>query len=66
MPQSEQTGQREVSRVIQEWLISILRFAITLDEIDRAAVLAVAADMDHKIQDSHSLGERALKSVMLS
>jgi len=43
---TEQTVQREVSRALEEWLLSILRFAVTLDELDRAAVLAVAADMD--------------------
>src|SRR5579872_4367510 len=61
MPQSEQTGQREVSRVIQEWLISILRFAITLDEIDRAAVLAVAADMDHRDSGFTFFGRTSIK-----
>ena len=46
MPKTEQIVQREVSRAVEEWLLSILRFAITLDERDRAAVLAMAADMD--------------------
>ena len=48
MPKSPQTVQREVSHAIEEWLLSILRFAITLDEIDRAAVLAFAAEMDRR------------------
>jgi hypothetical protein len=46
MPKSQQTVQSEVSRPVKEWLFSILRFATTLDEVDRANVLAVAADMD--------------------
>lgn len=46
MPQSEQTVQREASRAIEEWLLSILRFAITLDEVDRATVLAMAGHVD--------------------
>jgi hypothetical protein len=48
MPKAEQTVQREVSRAIEEWLLSILRFAITLDELDRAAVLAMATHMDRR------------------
>jgi hypothetical protein len=31
---------------IRRWLFAILRFAITLEQADRAAVLAVAAEMD--------------------
>jgi len=48
MPQLEQTVQREFSHAVQEWLLSILRFAITLDEVDRSAVLVAAADMDRR------------------
>ena len=31
---------------IEEWLLAILRFAVTRDEADRAALMATAADMD--------------------
>jgi hypothetical protein len=31
---------------IQQWLFAILRFAITLEQNDRLAVLAMAAEMD--------------------
>jgi hypothetical protein len=31
---------------LRRWLFAILRFAITLNQADRAAVLAVAAEMD--------------------
>src|SRR5690349_7584214 len=31
---------------IREWLLAILRFAVTLSDSDRAAVLAAAADLD--------------------
>lgn len=48
MPETEQTIPREVSRAMEEWLLSILRFAITLDEIDRAVILALAAAMDRR------------------
>jgi len=48
MPKPDQTVPCEVSRAIEEWLLSILRFAITSDDVDRAAVLAVAADMDRR------------------
>jgi hypothetical protein len=33
-------------RQIQDWLLAILRFAVTLEEADRAAVMTVAQDMD--------------------
>jgi hypothetical protein len=33
-------------RAIRAWLLAILRFAITLDQSDRAAVMLLAADMD--------------------
>ncbi|MGB6536551.1 MAG: hypothetical protein WBF58_11390 [Xanthobacteraceae bacterium] len=48
MRKSEPAVQREVSRAIERWLLSILRFAITLEEVDRAAVVALAADMDRR------------------
>src|SRR5450631_3116189 len=36
----------EQSRQVRDWLLEILRFALTLDPADRAAVMAKAADMD--------------------
>lgn len=36
----------EESRRIREWLLGILRFAVTLERCDRAAVMCVAAEMD--------------------
>lgn len=43
---SDANAQRQQSRRVQEWLFAVLRFAITLEQADRAAVLAVAAEMD--------------------
>jgi hypothetical protein len=37
---------REESRRIREWLLEILRFAVTLEQCDRAAVMCLAAKMD--------------------
>jgi hypothetical protein len=36
----------EQSRQVRDWLLAILRFALTLEPADRAAVMAKAADMD--------------------
>jgi hypothetical protein len=36
----------EESRKVEEWLLAILRFAITREKADRAAVLATASAMD--------------------
>jgi hypothetical protein len=36
----------EQSRQVRDWLLAILRFAPTLDSVDRAAVMAKATDMD--------------------
>ena len=36
----------EESRRIREWLLGILRFAVTLEQCDRAAVMCLAAEMD--------------------
>jgi hypothetical protein len=36
----------EESRRIREWLLGILRFAVTLEQRDRAAVMCLAAGMD--------------------
>jgi hypothetical protein len=46
MPKAGQTTRRGDSRAIEHWLLSVLRFAVTLDETDREAALSVAADMD--------------------
>jgi hypothetical protein len=36
----------EESRRIRDWLLAILRFAVTLEQCDRAAVMGLAAEMD--------------------
>jgi hypothetical protein len=36
----------EQSRQVRDWLLAILRFALTLDPADRAAVMTKAGDMD--------------------
>jgi hypothetical protein len=36
----------EGSRRIRGWLLSILRFAVTLEQCDQAAVMSLAAEMD--------------------
>ncbi len=36
----------EQSRQVRDWLLAILRFALTFDHTDRAAVMAKAADID--------------------
>jgi hypothetical protein len=36
----------EESRRIREWLLAILRFAVTLEQCDRAAVMCLATEMD--------------------
>jgi hypothetical protein len=36
----------EESHRIREWLLGILRFAVTLEQCDRAAVMCLAAEMD--------------------
>lgn len=41
-------AQRQQFRRVQEWLFAVLRFAITLEQIDRAAVLGVAAELDRR------------------
>ena len=40
------TSAIEESRRIREWLLGILRFAVTLEQCDRAAVMYLAAEMD--------------------
>src|SRR4029077_2683589 len=36
----------EESHRIREWLLGMLRFAVTLERCDRAAVMSLAAEMD--------------------
>jgi hypothetical protein len=40
-------GTLEERRKIRAWLLAILRFAVTLEQSDRAAVMLLASDMDH-------------------
>ena len=41
------------ARTLRAWQLALLRFAVTLDNADRLAVLAIAAEMDrlHPVQD---------------
>jgi hypothetical protein len=43
---SRPARQEWQARKVEDWLLAILRFAITLDDADRALVLALADDMD--------------------
>jgi hypothetical protein len=47
-PQMSDLIAREARRTqkLNDWLLAILRFAVTLEQIDRATVLAIAKDMD--------------------
>jgi hypothetical protein len=36
----------EASRRIRDWLLAVLRFAVTLEQCDRVAVMGLAAEMD--------------------
>jgi hypothetical protein len=40
-------------KTLRAWQLALLRFAVTLDNADRLAVLAIAAEMDrlHPVQD---------------
>ena len=63
MPKMEQTVAGELPRAVEEWLLSVLRFAITLDEVDRAAVLAAAADMDRRGSGFYVLREENRQEI---
>jgi hypothetical protein len=41
------------AKTLRAWQLALLRFAVTLDNADRLAVLAIAAEMDrlHPVQD---------------
>jgi len=43
------------ARTLRAWQLALLRFAVTLDNADRLAVLAIAAEMDrlHPVQDGN-------------
>lgn len=44
---SEPAAQEEWrARKVRDWLLAVLRFAVTLDLSDRAGVLAIAEEMD--------------------
>jgi hypothetical protein len=42
-------------KTLRAWQLALLRFAVTLDNADRLAVLAIAAEMDrlHPVQDGN-------------
>jgi hypothetical protein len=46
MRMTDGTVQRQDLNRIRQWLFAILRFAITLEQTDRAAALAVAGEID--------------------
>ena len=35
------------TKKVRDWLLAILRFAVTLEQTDRTSVLAMAEEMDH-------------------
>jgi hypothetical protein len=39
-------GMEEHARTLRAWQLAILRFAVTLDNADRLAVLTIAAELD--------------------
>jgi hypothetical protein len=45
---SDAIVQRQNSQRIEQWLFAILRFAISLEQNDRASALAVAAEIDRR------------------
>ncbi len=49
---NKQAALERLTRAIREWLLAILRFAITLDAADRAKVLVIARELDRLGQDS--------------
>jgi hypothetical protein len=48
MPDREAAVRHQESAAVQEWLLAILRFAVTLNGADRAAILATAGEMDRR------------------
>ena len=46
-------GAWQAETTLRAWQLALLRFAVTLDNADRLAVLAIAAEMDrlHPVQD---------------
>ena len=49
---NNQAAPERLTRAIREWLLAILRFAITLEPADRAKVLVIARELDQLGQDS--------------
>ena len=49
---NKQAALERLTRAIREWLLAILRFAITLEPADRAKVLVIARELDQLGQDS--------------
>lgn len=47
------TGERN-EKLVQSWLLALLRFAVTLDNNDRLAVHAIATEIDGR--DTQSTG----------
>ena len=49
---NKQAAPERLTRAIREWLLAILRFAITLEPAERAKVLVIARELDQLGQDS--------------
>ncbi len=49
---NHQAAPERLTCAIREWLLAILRFAITLEPADRAKVLVIARELDQLGQDS--------------
>lgn len=50
-PARRETGEYR-ARIVQSWLLALLRFAITSDNNDRLAVYAIAAEADGRVTRS--------------
>lgn len=48
---NEVAGKDELAQKARNWLLAILRFAVTLDPADRAAVLKIAHELDRPRTD---------------
>ena len=46
-------GMEKHARTLRAWQLAILRFAVTLDNADRLAVLMIAAEMDGLASNPH-------------
>ena len=49
---NDKAASERLTRAIREWLLAILRFAVTLEPADRTKVLVIARELDQLGQDS--------------